>query len=657
MRREYKISVNDDWVTPEETLLDSTSGYSDLEVPIPNSVFRAYFFVAALLSAVVLAFVFNLSIRRNSYFAGIAFQNKSVNFPVPPPRGIIFDRLGRPLVKNEPVFDLLVISKEARDDANLEAENIAKLADILGRERKEFKEFITNGIKNNSVFFAASGLSKSQVLEIKYMNPKSFYVVPNTKRQYLDGLQFSQVLGYIGKVGRSELGADEYYYPTDTVGRLGIEAQYEKYLRGEHGDIFFQYDDGSFDLAQGNGASGNGTSSRPGLRSKDPITGNNLVLNIDYDTQKRLFNELFGVLKDTSYSRAAAVVQHPQTGAVLAMVSFPTYDNNLFVSGLSDAQFDNLFQNNSRPLFNRVISGLYNPGSTIKPLMGLMTLEENVFSPSDTIQNCVGLTVVNPYNPEDTYTFNNWRQEYGPFNLKRAIANSCNVYFFIAGGGLPAGQAGYGSIKGLGAERIAKYLKLAFADSKLGIDLPGEKEGFVPTPDWKVTARGENWYQGDTYNISIGQGDLLVTPLWLNSYISAIANGGTLYKPTVVKQILDSDKSVIQNFEPEALGRLGFKDEVISEVKNAMAETVVSGTARLLGNLPVKAGAKTGTAEVVKGRTINSIMTAFAPFDNPEISITVLIEGAATNEGLAIRATHGFMKWYFEEYQKAGVDL
>ena len=149
----------------------------------------------------------------------------------------------------------------------------------------------------------------------------------------------------------------------------------------------------------------------------------------------------------------------------------------------------------------------------------------------------------------------------------------------------------------------------------------------------------------------------MVTPLWLNSYISAIANGGTLYKPTVVKQILDSDKSVIQNFEPEALGRLSFKEEVVSEVKNAMAETVVSGTARLLGSLPVKAGAKTGTAEVIKGRTINSIMTAFAPFDNPEISITVLIEGAATNEGLAIRATHGFMKWYFEEYQKAGVDL
>ena len=196
-------------------------------------------------------------------------------------------------------------------------------------------------------------------------------------------------------------------------------------------------------------------------------------------------------------------------------------------------------------------------------------------------------------------------------------------------------------------------MKSAFADSRLGIDLPGEVEGFVPTPDWKLAARGEGWYQGDTYNISIGQGDLLITPLWLNSYISAIANGGTLYKPFVAKQILDSNRNILAGFEPELLGRLNFKEEVIREVKNAMAETTISGTAKILGTLPVKAGAKTGTAEVVKGRTVNSIMTAFAPFDNPEINITVLIEGGtSTNEGLAIRATYGFMKWYFEEYQK-----
>lgn len=444
------------------------------------------------------------------------------------------------------------------------------------------------------------------------------------------------MLGYVGKVSKDELGVGDYYYPTDIIGRLGIEAQYEEFLRGEHGRIFF-------------------STGEDNSLNKEPTIGNSVVLNIDYDMQKQLFNELFNVLKDSNYSKAAAIIQHPQTGEVLAMASFPTYDNNLFVEGLSSSQFKNLFENTSRPLFNRAISGLYNPGSTIKPFMGLMALEEKIFSPSDTIKDCVGLTVVNPYNPDDVYTFANWRVEYGLFNLKRAIANSCNVYFYIAGGGLPA-QAGYGSVKGLGIERIANYLRSALADSKLGIDLPGEEDGFVPTPDWKLDVRGEPWYQGDTYNVSIGQGDLLITPLWLNSYVSAIANGGTLYKPFVAKQILDSNKNVIENFEPEALGRLSFKEEVINEVRNAMLETTISGTAKVLGTLPVKMGVKTGTAEVIKGRTVNSIVTAFAPFDNPEINVTILIEGGtSTNEGLAIRTAYGFLKWYFEEFANSHI--
>ncbi len=620
--KKYKISVSEDWIDPEDTLIDSISSHPDLEVPIQGRIFKAVFWSAGILSLIITAFVFDLSVRKNGYFADIAFQNKSVSFSVPPPRGIIFDRLGRPLVKNEPVFDLLIISKEARDRAN--DSNVAQVADVLGKNKDEFSSFISENISNASVFFAALNLDKNQVLKIKAINSKGFYIVPNTKRNYIDGLQFSQVLGYVGRVNRNELGVDDYYYPTDIIGRLGIEAQYEEYLRGEHGKIFFQYEGDAL--------------------SEDSVIGDSLVLNIDYDIQKRLFNELFNVLKDSNRSRAAAVVQHPQTGEILAMVSFPAYDNNLFISGLSDAQFRNLFQSSSRPLFNRVISGLYNPGSTIKPFMGLMTLEENILSPSDTIQDCVGLTVVNPYNPDDIYTFSNWRVEYGRFNLKRAIANSCNVYFYIVGGG-------YGSIKGLGIERIANYLKSAFVDSKLGIDLPGEVKGFVPTPNWKLDARGEGWYQGDTYNISIGQGDLLVTPLWLNSYISAIANGGTLYKPLVAKQVLDSGRNIINSFEPEALGYLNFREEVMREVRDAMAETVISGTAKLLGGLPVKAGAKTGTAEVVKGGSVNSLMTAFAPFDNPEISISVLIENAPTNEGSAIKATYGFMKWYFGEYQ------
>ena len=379
--------------------------------------------------------------------------------------------------------------------------------------------------------------------------------------------------------------------------------------------------------------------------NKDPVQGNNLVLNIDYDLQKKLYNELYGVLTSAGLSRGAAVIQNPRNGAVLAMVSFPSFDNNIFIKGLSDSQFKNLFESNAKPLFNRVISGLYNPGSTIKPFMGMAALQEGIITSQDTIRDCVSLVVPNPFDKNSPYVFKNWRQDYGLFNLRRAIAQSCNVFFFAIGGG-------FGNISGLGAEKIAKYLSTGLANVKLGIDMPGEEYGFVPDPDWKLQTRGENWYQGDTYNISVGQGDLLVTPLWLNTYVSAIANGGTLYKPMVAQKTVDERNNDLEVFMQKALAKLPFKDDVIREMKSDMEETVISGTAGTLKDLPVRVGAKTGTAEVVKGKSINSLFTAFAPFENPELNITVLIEGSASNQGLAIRVAHNVLKWYFGEYQQ-----
>ncbi len=618
MKGDYKISVGEDWVQPEETLLDSGSEYSDIETPISADAFRLTFVAAIIMFAIVMGFTFKIGIANHDSFANLALQNKSVNFLIPPPRGIIMDRLGKPLVKNLPSFDLLIISREVKQ--NPSEDNQAKIAGILKIPSEEFKTFISDGIKANSVFFAATDLNKNQVLAIKYLNPGGYYIVPNTKRYYIDGQQFSQVTGYIGKVNKDDL-KDEYYYSTDMIGRLGAEAQYEDILRGDHGRIFFSKDKND-DL------------------NTDSVQGKNLVLNIDYDLQKKLYNELYGVLASSGLSRGAAVIQNPQNGAVLAMVSFPSFDNNLFVKGLSDNQFKNLFESKAKPLFNRVISGLYNPGSTIKPFMGMTALQEGIITPQDTIRDCVSLVVPNPFDKNSPYVFKNWRQDYGLFNLRRAIAQSCNIFFFTVGGG-------FGNIAGLGADRIDKYLSAGMANVKLGIDMPGEEHGFVPTPDWKLQTRGENWYQGDTYNISVGQGDLLITPLWLNSYISAIANGGAIYKPMLAQRIVDQNNNDLKVFKEQPITKLPFKDDVIKEVKSDMEETVLSGTAGILRDLPVRAGAKTGTAEVVKGKSINSLFTAFAPFDHPEINITVLIEGSASNQGLAIRTAHNVLKWYF----------
>src|SRR3990167_9662942 len=224
MSKNYRVSVGEDWVNPEETLLDSGSEYSDIEMPISANAFRLTFMTAVVLFATVMAFTFKIGIADHETFANLALQNKSVNFLIPPPRGIILDRFGKPLVKNLPSFDLLVISREVRETPSDDNRN--KVAGILKIQPEEFKAFISDGIKANSIFFAATDLNKDQVLEIKYLNPDGYYIVPNTKRYYIDGQQFSQVAGYIGKVNKNDL-KDEYYYSTDTIGRLGAEAQYE----------------------------------------------------------------------------------------------------------------------------------------------------------------------------------------------------------------------------------------------------------------------------------------------------------------------------------------------------------------------------------------------------------------------------------------------
>ena len=371
--------------------------------------------------------------------------------------------------------------------------------------------------------------------------------------------------------------------------------------------------------------------------------GGNVVLNIDAELQEHVYDELRGVLVNTGLSRGAAIVQNPQTGAVLAMVSFPGFDNNVFSNGLSLTEYTSIFENKARPLFNRVVSGIYNPGSTIKPLIGLMGLQEHVITPVTTIQDCISISIPNPFNPDETYVFNNWRSDYGSFNLRRSIANSCNIFFATVGGG-------FGNIVGLGINKMVQYFKTSFVDKILGVDLPSEGHGFVPTPDWKQQIRGEPWYQGDTYNISIGQGDLLVTPLWLNTYLSAVANGGVMYQPRVASRIVDNDKNTLQTFETKTIGKLPFDEENLAIIKDDMRETILSGTATLLKDLSITAGAKTGTTQVVNNQQINSLFTVFAPFDHPQIAMTILVENP-TEEGLAIRVANNILKWYFSRQE------
>ena len=625
MPKEYRINIEDDLVTPEETLLDSGSEFSDIERPIRPSVFKFIFWSIALALGAVFLVVAKLSIADNRYYSNLAFQNRSANFSIPAARGVIFDSAGQPLVKNVPQFDVVGVSKEIKTALKNNSIDLGQLGPALALTPDALKTKLLSESQQASVFSVATNLTKDQILAIQSLNPPGIYVIPDVQRVYVDGPQFSDVLGYVGKVNKDDLNKDSYYTSTDTIGRLGLEAQYESLLRGEHGRIFF-----------------GDTADTVNVESKN---GTNLVLNIDGDLQRHLYTELHNVLASAGLSRGAAIIQNPQTGAVLAMVSFPSFDNNVFSNGLSSSEYAAIFQNSGRPLFNRTVSGTYNPGSTIKPFMGLMGLQEKVITPDTTIQDCISISIPNPFSPGVTYTFNNWRADRGPFNLRRSIANSCNVFFATVGGG-------FGNIQGLGITKMVSYFQKGLVDKILGIDLPGETHGFIPTPDWKKQTEGTGWYQGDTYNTSIGQGGLSVTPLWLNTYLSAIANGGTMYQPRVAERTVDNNKNTIQEFAPKVLEQLPFSDQNLAIVKDDMRETILTGTATLLKDLPVTAGAKTGTAQVVNGQQINSLFTVFAPFDHPQIAMTILVENP-TGEGLAVRTANNVLKWYFGQIASA----
>jgi penicillin-binding protein 2 len=531
------------------------------------------------------------------------------------------DRSGVPLVQNVPSFDLLVISRQVRRNSDGTFPDIAALVTALERDSEELTLALADGVRSSAVFFLAVDLDRETVLTLSDALPEGFSIITTTKRAYPDGPTFSHVVGYVGKVSPDDIARDPYYLPSDTVGRLGIEAAYEAVLRGEHGRLEID------------------ATGQPMEVPAQP--GDNLVLALDVEVQNELYGAVRTVLRETGLTQAAAVAQDPRSGAVLGMVSFPAYDDNVFSGPLSQEDADALFNNAQQPLFNRVISGLYNPGSTIKPVIGMAALEEGVIGP-DTLVNhdCISISIPNPANPDRPYVFSNWRTDIGWFDLTRAIADSCNIFFYTVAGG-------FGDIGGLGIASVVHYLTEMFANTVLGVDLPGEEAGFVPTPEWKERTTGEPWYRGDTYNISIGQGDLVVTPLWINTYVSAVANSGTLWQPQVATRIVDRDVNPVEVFPSVVLGQLPFSDATVASIRRAMEETVLSGTGRILQDIGVSAAAKTGTAEVIKGKRINSLVTVYAPAENPEVALTVLVEGSEENQGHALRAARQFLQWYF----------
>ncbi|MBI2627176.1 MAG: penicillin-binding protein 2 [Parcubacteria group bacterium] len=604
---------------PEEVLFYNPNYEAKLSKSLSgNSLFIVSIIILGVLGLFV-ARLFQLQIIKGNYFKALALENQYRQYSLNAPRGLIFDTAGKVLAGNEVVYDIIFFPSQVNFGI---------------KDRKSYEE----------VFLKVLGLTDSKaslVLESKSENPILLFetndqklketiigfdlpgliAVENTRRKYPSGQVSSHILGYVNEVSKEELLKDSLYGFGELRGRDGLEEHYDKILRGQSGEVRFSRDDVSK------------------VVTNPPQEGNFLVTSIDLDLQRVLWNELNSALAQLGLKKAAAVIQDPRTGSVLAMASFPSYDNNDFIAGSNPDFFKDIFQNKDRPLFNRVISGRLSPGSTIKLLVALAALEEKIIDPKKKILANGGITVKNQYDPSITYTFRDWKV-HGLVDMIKAIANSVDVYFYTIGGG-------YYDISGLGIGKIVQYLKLALADKKLGIDLPGEIESFIPTPDWKQAKKGEGWYTGDTYNISIGQGDLLVTPLWLNSMTVAMANGGDLFQPHIVKKVVTSDGEVIETKEPKLLGKLDVNKNNLDIIKEGMRAAVTEGTVWRLKDFPIPIAGKTGSAEVVKGQSTNAWLTVFAPYENPEIAVTILIERGGHGENFPAQVVKKVLNWYF----------
>jgi penicillin-binding protein 2 len=350
--------------------------------------------------------------------------------------------------------------------------------------------------------------------------------------------------------------------------------------------------------------------------------------------QKKIKSELEKSILNVGANAGIAVALNPKTGGVLSMVSLPDFNNNLFSQEISSEDWEEVSENSQRPLFNRVISGYgYPTGSVIKPLIGVAALEEDIINKNTTIYCPEEICVWNKYLKKDE-CFKDWTF-HGSSDLKRAIAESVNTFFYIIGGG-------HEDFEGLGAEKIIKYLKLFNWGNKTGIDLPQEGKGILPEID-------NSWRLGDTYHLSIGQGPFTATPIEVASAFGAIANGGKLISPRIVNKIIDSsnDKEVLETIGSELIRENFLEKENVDFIKEGMRQTVTNGSAVTLNNLPVTSAAKTGTAESSKENHYHHWVVVFAPYEDPEIVLVIMVEDIKGIKSATLPVAKEVLDWYF----------
>ncbi len=581
-----------------------------------SEIDRFRFRVAFAAGAVVLAFILLLArfvylqIVQHSYFTTRAEDNRISLIPITPNRGVIYDRNGTVLARNYSAFTL-EITPSMVDNLDATIDKLSKLIEIEAKDRRRFRKLLEES-KSFASIPIRTRLSDEEVARFaanRYRFP-GVEVKARLFRQYPLGSVASHVLGYINRINRNDLdtiansGQESNYKGTDHIGKTGLEQKYEFQLHGETG-----YEEVEID------AGGRAVRS---LSSTSPVSGNNLTLTLDVKLQE-IAEKAFGE------RRGALVAIEPNTGGILALVSTPTYDPNLFVDGIRSDNWETLNNSPDRPMINRALNGAYPPGSTFKPFMALAALEIGKRTPGQAISD-PGFFVFGGHTFRDDK-----KGGHGLVDMYKSIVESCDTYYYILA-------------NDLGIDNIAHFMGSLGFGERTGVDLEGESEGVLPSPEWKrkrfKRPEQQKWFAGETISIGIGQGYNAYTPIQLAQAVATLANNGVMYRPHLVKYITNSRTGEKTLIEPKPLRTLPWKPQNVETIKKAMIGVNREGTgARAFAGAGYVSGGKTGTAQVfsLKGGEYHSssikhelrdhgLFIAFAPAEEPKIALAVLVE-------------------------------
>lgn len=569
---------------------------------------------------------------------GDAYRQKSENnrvriHPVLAVRGMILDRFGKVMVDNRPAFDVFLL----REDAGNLKEAIENVSSVIKTRPEDIETSLRRESPIRPVRIKRDiDRDTLATLLTNRLDLPGITVSIEPKRSYPYGNLGSHLFGHIGEVTEKQLSVGSYtdYRMGSLIGKSGLELKYETYLKGVDGGKYVEIDASGRELSI--------------LKEVDSYPGNNLVTTIDLELQKAA-EEAF---KDKA---GAVVAMDPRNGEILAMISSPAFNPDMFSGPLDSEEWNLLINNPLKPLQNRAIQGQYPPGSTYKTIVAAAALEEGVIT-KDTAFQCNG-----------SYRFGNrnyrcWKSDgHGSVSLHRAIVESCDIYFYQVG------------LK-LGIDKIAEYSRKFGLGQPTGIELSDEKSGIVPDRAWKQKRFGTPWFEGETLSCAIGQGFNLVTPIQLLTAYAALTNGGTVYQPHLAKAIVGPDGKVLRTLLPEARKKLILSPETVELLKAGLQGVVnePGGTARSARLDDIKVGGKTGTTQVVAMRADQRVrgedltywfrdhawFVSFAPVEDPRIALVVFIEHSGYSGGHAAAPVAGkILKSFFdlEKQRKDGV--